>query len=129
MVKLSNWVNQTSVYPPNELYAGMPQGKQEKQAITLCESLYKFNFGKDRNVLGDLRQAWREVYVMLKMAESNSINQLYIDKVIDDFLAKAKLAIDAMDACFKQHQAVNQYYQSWRMSYQSVKSEIFMLGK
>lgn len=122
---IMNWVEQTSVYPPGHLYAGMPQGKQEKQAVQVCEALYKFNFGDKRNPLGDLRAAWREVEATMLVATAKPILPLredYLNKLFDTFLEAAQTAINEMDKVFKQHQAVNEYYKTWRMSYQDVKS-------
>lgn len=127
---IKEWVEQTSVYPPAHLYAGMPQGKQEKQAVQVCEELYKFNFGNKRNPLGDLRAAWREVEVTAKVYNAPPhlpLREFYLDKIISEFLVAAQVAVGAMDDTFKKHQAVNEYYKTWRMSYQDIKKHALEL--
>lgn len=121
---IESWVQQTSVYPPGHIYAGMPQTKQEKQAIATCEELYKFNFGKERNILGDLRATWREVEITHKLSLTKSYlptRQEFLDKVFNEFLEAAQVAVNKMDSCFKKHQAVNEYYKNWRVGYQDIK--------
>lgn len=129
-MKIENWVEQTRVYPPGHIYAGMPQGKQEKQAVQLCEQLYKFNFGDKRNVLGDLHAAWWTVKAFILTYQRGPYLEPraeYVDKIFTEFLEAAKASIDAMDKVFKQHQAVNEYYKEWRMSFQDMKAEAWLL--
>ena len=51
----------------------------------------------------------------------------YVDKIFTEFLEAAKASIDAMDKVFKQHQAVNEYYKEWRVSFQDMKEEAWLL--
>ncbi|QHJ79011.1 MAG: hypothetical protein [Caudoviricetes sp.] len=118
---ISEWIKQLSKYPPSEVYAGMPQGKQEKQAILLCETLYKLNCGDKPNVLAELRDAFRELVITSKMNTNDCVKPTYRAKVLETFLLKAQTAVNAMDAMFKQHQALNLYYKTWRLSYQDIK--------
>lgn len=127
---IGQWVEQTSVYPPGHIYAGMTQGKQEKQAVQVCEQLYKFNFGDKRNPLADLRATWREIEVIMLISTVEpilSIRVEYLDKIFTEFLEAAQNAINEMDKVFKQHQAVNEYYKAWRVSYQDVKIHALQL--
>lgn len=115
---IAEWVAQTQIYPPAHIYAGMPQAKPEKQAISVCE----FNFGQKRNVLGDLRSAWRELEVLAKLhAEGLNFKPEYLDKAFGEFILIAADAITSLDQVFKKHQAVNEYYKTWRVSYQNIK--------
>lgn len=129
MKKIKDWVNNTSVYPPGHIYAGQPQGKQEKLAVTACEDLYKFNHGNKPNVLGELRASWRELEVTMKMAESDSerifVLPEYFSKVIGEFLYWANRSVKSMDDCFKKHQAVNAYYSSWKMKTKEINQIVY----
>lgn len=118
---IKNWIAQSAVYPPAHIYAGMPQGKKEKQAVTVCESLYRFNFGDKPNLLGNLRSAYRELEVIQILG--GTIKKFQLDKIVNEFLDSAKAAIDKMDYVFKQHQDVNEYYKTWRLGFQTVKAE------
>lgn len=127
---IDQWVEQTSVYPPGHIYAGMTQGKQEKQAVQVCEQLYKFNFGDKRNPLADLRATWREIEVIMLISTVEPILPIrveYLDKIFSEFLDAAQNAINEMDKVFKQHQSVNEYYKTWRVSYQDVKTDALRL--
>lgn len=127
--KVKDWVAQTSVYPPAHIYQGMVQGKQEKLAIKLCEELYRFNHGNQPNVLGELRASWRELEVTMKMAESDSENIFVLDsywaKVIGEFLYWAKEAVHKMDEVYKGHQAVNAYYNEWKLKAKEINSAMY----
>ncbi|ARW57515.1 hypothetical protein FDI23_gp092 [Serratia phage CHI14] len=116
---MNNWVQNTSIYPPAHIYAGKPQGKQEKAAVRICEELYKFNHGTKPNTLGELRSAWRELIITEKMEQSGpshmSICPEYWAQVIGTFLYWAREARREMDSVFKQHQDVWAYYKPWAL--------------
>lgn len=129
---IEEWIKNVSVYPPAEIYAGLPQGKAEKRAVTICEDLYKFNYGKERNVLSDLRAAWREFEVLLILSKTGKfipVKQERSDAVCDAFLKSAQTVINRLDAMHKQHQDLNQYYKNWRVGYQDLKVEALTLKR
>lgn len=124
---ITNWISNIA-YPPVRIYAGKPQGKQEKAAIKICEEIYSLTYEPPKkNVLGDMKSSWRELEVSLRMIETMEdphIKTQYFHKQCDNFLSDAQNAINAMDNVFKKHQDLNQYYKGIRVSYQEIKSVI-----
>ncbi|WJZ27966.1 hypothetical protein NCTGTJJY_CDS0087 [Serratia phage 92A1] len=109
MLILSNWVANTALYPPAHIYAGKQQGKQEKQAIAICEELYRLNWGDSTNIIGELQEAARAVNVVCAINYDHKMKHEYINKVFDDFLAKALTVNNALTEIFKKHQDLNKW--------------------
>ncbi|MGZ7196417.1 hypothetical protein ACXWOC_09550, partial [Streptococcus pyogenes] len=78
---------------------------------------------------GELRASWRELEVTMKMAESDSENIFVLDsywaKVIGEFLYWAKEAVRKMDEVYKGHQAVNTYYNEWKLKAKEINSAMY----
>lgn len=128
MNKINDWINSVMAYPPGTIYAGKAVGKQEKSAQAICEELYRFNHGKEVNVLGELRSAWRDVQVVNNL--DLDIKPEYLAKVYGEFYFWSSRAVVSMDTVFKKHQDVWKYYQEFRLSFKNISDEIFAhIGK
>ena len=123
-VLMGNWVNNTALYPPAHIYAGMSQSKVEKNAIRICEELYRFNFGDSPNVLGELRSAFRELCVMTHVENQHpthmKLREEHVAEVKGTFMYWALNAVREMDRVFKQHQDLWKWYNNFKLK----KSEI-----
>ncbi|BBK09392.1 hypothetical protein [Klebsiella phage 05F01] len=127
---LQEWIDNTRVYPPNHIYQGMAQGKQEKQAMAVCEEIYKFNFGDKKNFLGDLHLVWHEFHCFVNVYLAPpfiEVREEYVNNLCDKLLSEIQSSVSAMDSVFKKHQAVNEYYKSWRISYQDLKAQVLKI--
>lgn len=115
---IQNWVKQLSVYPPSILYAGLSQTKTERQAIQVCENLYKFNFGDKRNVLGEVKAAWRELEVLAALRQTSDLpfRAVYIRQVVAEFKKKMLLTERELNKFFSQHKDLTAYYDEWKLS-------------
>lgn len=125
MILMNNWVENTALYPPAHIYAGKPQGKQEKNAVRICEELYKFNHGNKPNVLGELRSAWRDVVVTSIMNANYDVKIEYIDKVQGTFLFWALIANRELQKLCKQHPDLAGWYKPWALKNQEIKSYLY----
>lgn len=126
MIILANWVQNTSLYPPAYIYAGMAKGKQEKQAEAICEELYKFNWGKDKNVLGELRELWRHMNVLCSTNYDGSVKREVIEKYFDDLQAALIEANNKLQMVFKKHQDLNKWYnEHLKVSNAQIKEAIY----
>lgn len=110
MLILSNWVENTTLYPPAHIYAGKPQGKPEKQAVAICEELYKFNCGQDKNVLGELKELWRHGNVLCTLNYDGSVKREIMEEQFDKLLAALIEANNKLQTVFKKHQDLNKWY-------------------
>lgn len=110
MLILSNWVANTALYPPAHIYAGMAKGKQEKLAETICEELYKFNWGTEKNVLGELREIWRHGNVLCTLNYDGSVKREVIEANFDKLLDALIETNNKLQAVFKKHQDLNKWY-------------------
>lgn len=110
MLILSNWVDNTALYPPAYIYAGMAKGKAEKKAEAICEELYKFNWGKDKNVLGELRELWRANTTLSQLNYDGSVKREVMEQSFDKLLEALIEANNKMQTVFKQHQDLNKWY-------------------
>lgn len=125
MLILSNWVANTQLYPPAHIYAGQPQGKQEKRAIAICEALYKFTWGDDRNLLGELRELSRTIDVLSCLNYDGRWKKENIEKMYNDYSALAVEVNNRLQEVFKQHQDLNKWYQdNLKVSNQELKQII-----
>lgn len=119
------WLADIRVYPPGHIFAGKPKGKAEKACEAICESLYKFNFGNNKNVLSEVHSSWHELIVMVNVFRAPpfiELNKEYANVVFNKFLENTQDAIQQLDKMHKQHQELNAYYKTWRKSYQELKS-------
>lgn len=125
MLILSSWVANTQLYPPAHIYAGKPQGKQEKQAVAICEALYKFTWGSDRNLLGELRELSRTIDVLSQLNYDGRWNKESIEKLFDNYAVLAIEVNNRLQEVFKQHQDLNKWYQDHlKVSNQTLKMTI-----
>lgn len=126
MIILANWVQNTALYPPAYIYAGMAKGKQEKQAEAICEELYKFNWGKDKNVLGELRELWRHMNVLCSTNYDGSVKREVIEKYFDDLQVALIEANNKLQMVFKKHQDLNKWYnEHLKVSNSQIKEAIY----
>ncbi|WZB37542.1 hypothetical protein [Erwinia phage COW86c] len=110
MLILSNWVDNTALYPPAYIYAGMAKGKAEKQAEAICEELYKFTWGDKKNVLGELREIWRHASILCKLNYDGSVKREVIEKTFDKLQEALIEANNKLVETFKKHQDLNKWY-------------------
>lgn len=110
MFILSNWVDNTALYPPAHIYAGMPKGKAEKQAEAICEELYKFNWGKDKNVLGELRELWRHTNVLCTLNYDGSVKREVMEGQFNKLQDALIEANNKLQEVYKRHQDLNKWY-------------------
>lgn len=109
MLILSNWVANVALYPPAHIYAGKQQGKQEKQAIAICEELYRLNWGDKRNIIGDLQEAFRTTEVMCKINYDHKMKHTELNKAFEVLLDAALAVNNAITEVFKKHQDLNKW--------------------
>ena len=109
MLILSNWVENTTLYPPAYIYAGKAQTKTERNAIAICEELYKLSHGNKPNVLAELRDAWNTTLVVSKLNYDKSIKPVVIQAAYDNLLEKAIVVNNRLTEVFKQHQDLNKW--------------------
>lgn len=121
---IKKWMEDISKYPPNEIYYQTAGGKKELNSQNACHELFKYNPGTHNKALSDVRSAWIELSVTLNLSKLYPVKQEYIKKVLIDFVAKAKIAIDAMELIFKKNQDVWAYYQTWKLSKKQFDEEI-----
>lgn len=125
MLILCNWVANTQLYPPVHIYAGQPQGKQEKRAVAICEALYKFTWGEERNLIGELREASRAVDVISIMNRDGRVKKERIEKLFDEYAALAIEVNNRLQEVFKQHQDLNKWYEDHlKVTNQNLKKAI-----
>ncbi|QPI14040.1 hypothetical protein MYO4S_00289 [Serratia phage 4S] len=110
MLILSNWVANTALYPPAYIYAGKAQTKQERQAVAVCEELYKFNWGDKKNILGELHEAARYVDVICSLNYDHKMKHEEINKAFDVFQELVIEANNKLVEVFKKHQDLNKWY-------------------
>ena len=124
-ILMGNWVNNTAYYPPAHIYAGMVQGKAEKNAIRICEELYRFNFGDSPNVLGELRTAFRELDVMIHMKNAYpshmELRNEHVAEVFGTFLYWALRANQDMERIYKPHQDLWKWYNASKLTNREIK--------
>lgn len=109
MLILSNWVENTTLYPPAYIYAGKAQTKTERNAIAICEELYKLSHGNKPNVLTELRDAWNTALVVSKLNYDKSIKPVVIQAAYSNLLEKAIIVNNRLTEVFKQHQDLNKW--------------------
>lgn len=125
MLILTNWISNTALYPPAYIYAGMAKGKKEKQAEALCEKLYKFNWGNEQNVLGDLREAWRQLCVISTINYDRKIKHEEIDRIFDEVQELAIKANNLLTETFKGHEDLNKWSKTYLKATNSQLKEAF----
>lgn len=123
---LENWINKTRKYPPAHIYAGMSQTKSERSVIAICETLYRFNFGTNKNVLGELHQQWHELSVLgeLRTKTDSPFKQDYVNKTVNDFEKKALKANESLHKMHNQHKDLKEYFSSWEFSTEEIQEMI-----
>lgn len=125
MLILGNWVNNTQLYPPAHIYAGQAKGKQEKRAEDICEELYKFSFGNKRNLLGELREASRQIDVLSSLNHDGRWKKERIEKLFDEYSILAVEVNTKLQSVFKPHQDLNKWYETHlKVSNQELKKII-----
>lgn len=126
MIILSNWVDNTALYPPAHIYAGMAKGKAEKQAEAICEELYKFNWGKDKNVLGELRELWRHTNILCALNYDGSVKREVMEAQFTKLQDALIEANNKLQEVYKKHQDLNKWYNTnLKVSNSQLKEAIY----
>ena len=126
MIILSNWVDNTALYPPAHIYDGMAKGKAEKQAEAICEELYKFNWGKDKNVLGELRELWRHTNVLCALNYDGSVKREVMEAQFTKLQDALIEANNKLQEVYKKHQDLNKWYNTnLKVSNSQLKEAIY----
>lgn len=121
MIKLTEWVEKTKIYPPSELFfqADSKKAKAEKRIVAICEDLYKLEV----HILSDMRSAFTVLSNAVKR-DVHNMKMKYVQEMCGVLAFHIDHSVQALDTMHKKDPILQAYYKGWSVKAKDLKDEI-----